>query len=300
MRMVLNGGRFDRLEAIADSLAFTHARWPSGRLVLGSFYEWGFGHVNNQGDGAELWSAHLAKLREWTDARPGSDVARFALAEALIGRAWAARGGGWANTVSRDRWQRFGSDLEEAGRMLMQCGDSTKVTYEWHSAFMSVLHGIGGQGDSLYRVVAEDALARFPDEPRFYAGVTNHLLPRWYGQPGDWERFAAGSTADLPDSIRDEFYARVVAEGSRFEGNVFQESRELSWSRTQRGLLAWHRRFPRSTQPTSALAKLAWMAGDRGVARQAFASLRDTVDLEVWRTLPTYWAARQWVEKGPS
>jgi hypothetical protein len=47
----------------------------------------------------------------------------------------------------------------------------------------------------------------------------------------------------------------------------------------------------------SALAKLAGLAGDRVVARRAFASLRDTVDLEVWSNLPTYWVARQWLEE---
>src|SRR5262249_33635961 len=184
MRLVLQGGRFDRLEGIADSLARTRPRWPSGRLVLASFYDCGFGKVGR--NTAEQWAEHLAKLREWTDARPGSPVATLALAEALIGRGWAARGEGWASTVSKDRWKRFGDDLDEAGAMLMQCRNGEQATYEWHSAAMKVLHGIGVQGDSLYRLVASDALSRFPDQPRFYTGVAGHLLPRRHGDAGRW------------------------------------------------------------------------------------------------------------------
>jgi len=295
MRVLLRGGNYDRLEAIADSLERTMPRWRSGRSVLLSFYD-GFGTVD-QKESAEQWAAHLAALREWADARPNSSTARFAVAEALIGRGWAARGYGWSSTVSDDRARRFSEDLDEAGTMLMACSDDQKSTFEWHSAAMNALHGSGWDADSVYRLIAIDALERFPDEPRFYTGTARHLMPRWYGEKGEWEQFANESTAELPDSIRDEYYARIVMDQSRYAGNVFRENQGLSWERTRRGLEAWHRRLPASTQPVSALAKLGAMAGDIGVARQAFASLRDTVDLEVWGTGPTYRWARGWVER---
>ena len=296
VRMLLIGERFDRLDAIADSLGRTGDHWPSGRPLHDSFFDRGFGEVDDQKN-ADAWKMHLLRLRQWTEARPESYTARYALAEGLIGRAWAARGEGWASSVSRPEWGRFENDLIEAGRMLRQMPAPAQDAYEWRIAMMQVLHGTGE--DLLYRGLATSTLGRYPAEPRLYTNIALHLMPRWYGRAGEWEAFANDATANLPDSIADEFYARIVTSQSGYAQNVFRESRGLSWPRTRRGLLAWRRRWPASTQPLSAAALLGWMAGDRDLSRASFESLRDTFDVEVWQWMPPYSAARKWaMQKG--
>lgn len=294
MRLHLKARRFDRLESIADSLDRTDPRWPSGSSVLLSFYQLTFGRTGSA-DGS-AWEDHLSRLREWMEERPTSTVARFALAEALIGRAWEARGTGWASSVSRDEGRRFEADLAEARGILMQCPPETRAHREWNAATLRVLHGLGE--DSLYRSIAEQALERFPEEPRFYVGYAGHLLPRWYGAPGDWEEFATRATRALPDSVADEFYARVITGEAAYSDDLFGTGGRLSWSRARKGCDDWRRRYPSSTQPLSAKAMLAWHAGDLETARSAFAAIGDTCEIEVWDTLPRYWAARQWAEKG--
>ena len=296
VRMLLNGERFDRLDAMADSLGRTGGHWPSGRPLLDSFFDRGFGEVDDE-KSADAWEAHLLRLRQWTEVRPESYAARYALAEGLVGRAWAARGEDWASKVSRSKWRRFEDDLSEAGQMLRQMPAPAQDTYEWRIAMMQVLHGM--QEDSLYRALAFSTLRRYPAEPRLYANIAIHLMPRWYGSAGEWEAFANDATASLPDSISDEFYARIVTSQSRYAQNVFRESRGLSWPRTKRGLLAWRRRWPASTQPLSAAALLGWMAGDRDFSRASFESLRDTFDVEIWWWMPPYSEARKWaMQKG--
>jgi hypothetical protein len=291
VRMLLNGERFDRLDAMADSIGRTGGHWPSGRTLLDSFFDRGFGEVDD-GKNADAWETHLFRLREWTEARPESYAARCALAEALIGRAWAARGGDYASKVSRSKWRRFENDLEEAGQILRQMPAPSQDTYEWRMAMMQVLHGTSE--DSLYRALAFSSLRRYPAESRLYTNIAIHLMPRWYGSPGEWEAFANDATATLPDSISDEFYARIVTSQSLYVENVFRESPGLSWPRTKRGLLAWHRRWPASTQPLSAAALLGWMAEDRDFSRASFESLRDTFDVEIWWWMPPYEKARKW------
>lgn len=295
VRVLLNGERFDRLDAMADSLERAGGYWPSGRTLLDTFYDRGFGEIDDE-ESPEAWRAHIHHISRWTEAHPESHAARYAMAEALIGRGWAARGTGWASTVSRREWRRFDRGLEEAGRVLRRMPAAAQDTYEWRMAMLQVLHGTGE--DSLYRVLADSSLKSHPDEWRLYANIAIHLMPRWYGKIGEWEAFADKATASLPDSISDEFYARIVTNQAKYVDNVFEESEGLSWPRTKRGLLAWQRRWPSSTQPRSAAALLGWMAKDRDLARASFESLSDTFEVEIWHWMPPYAKARTWAMQG--
>src|SRR5262249_20972675 len=294
VRTMLAARQYERLEALVDSLQRDHVCWVSGNSKLATVCGMGFGDVDDPGDPSK-GATHLDQLRTWVDARPSSDLPQLAIAEALIGRAWAARGHGWARNVSSDRRQRFGDDLEEAIERLSQCSPETQKGLVWCSAMMRALHGAGE--DSLYRELARESLERFPAEARLYVVVANHLMPRWYGDPGDWQMFADRATAALPDSIRDEFYARIVLDEAGYLDNVFEDGGKVDADRALRGLDQWQRRWPRAEEPRSGRAMLAWMAGDRATARQAFAALRDTCNVDVWRTLPRYWKARQWAER---
>jgi hypothetical protein len=295
IRLYLRARRFDRLEAIVDSLERHDPRWPSGRAYALSFYENGFGKTDDATP--ESWETQLSLLREWADQHPEAAVPRLALAEALIGRAWDARGTGWARDVSDRDFRRFHSDLAEARGILVQCPEQAKSSREWFSAMLHVLHGLGE--DARYRETASEAIARFPSESRFYTGMAGHLLPRWFGAPGEWEAFAERAASALPDSIADEFYARMLADEAPYaDGPMFGDGGTLSWPKARKGCEDWHRRWPASTEPISALALLAWGAGDLEVARRSFAALGDTCNLEVWNNLQNYWSARHWTEKG--
>ncbi len=292
-RILLTSGRFDDLEVMADSLERWDPHWPSGRAMALSFYPATFGSAG--ATGPDAWSEHLARIREWAGARPESAIPRLALAEALIGRGWAARGQGWAREVSASHMERFVDDMAEARAILDQCPEEVKSGREWCAAMLRALHGIGD--DEEYRRVAERALQRFPGEPRFYTGYAGHLLPRWYGRKGELETFAERSTSALPDSIADEFYARMVMEEATYSDTLFAPAGRLSWPRARSGCERWHRRWPSSTEPLSCLALLAWLAGDHVTAHRAFLALSDTCDIDVWYAERNYWLARRWAER---
>lgn len=292
-RILLHARRFDDLETMADSLERSDPHWPSGRSVALSFYQATFGSADS--NGPDAWNDHLASIREWADARHESAIPRLALAEALIGRAWAARGTGWAREVPTSHMNRFADDMAEARSILDQCPEEVKGGREWFGAMLRALHGIGD--DEEYRKVADRALQLFPAEPRFYTGYAGHLLPRWYGVKGEWEAFAERSTSALPDSIADEFYARMVENDADATDTLFAPYGLLSWPRTRAGCERWHRRWPSSTEPLSSLAHLAWRDGDRVTAHQAFLALGDTCDVDVWELEENYWTARRWSEK---
>jgi hypothetical protein len=90
---------FAELDQMADAARSSKARFPGGGWKLSRFYE----AVKPNGGGYQTdadWKNHIELLQRWTAARPQSATARVALAEAYLRYAWAARGAGYANTVT--------------------------------------------------------------------------------------------------------------------------------------------------------------------------------------------------------
>lgn len=297
VRALLQAGRFHELESLADTLRRGQHVTASGISQFHVLFAQGFANVDDPAD-AQQWEDHLARLREWNDGVRNSTVAPVALAQALIGRGWAARGEGLASTVKDDAWPRFDADIEAAGRILEQCGDEVRANPEWWEAALQVLHAQGADQDSVYRATSLEACARFPEAYHLYGEMAIHLLPRWYGAPGDWQRYAEGCARVLPDSLGAEVYARILVSQARLLPNVFEDGGLISWDLAMHGLDVWHRHFPKSDQPVSARAMLAWEAGRRADAQSAFAQLGDTLDADIWRTTGRYEQARAWAMGG--
>jgi hypothetical protein len=280
VRDLLDARQFARLDGLADSLQQAGARFDNGATRLAAFYHWGMRTVADEKD-PEQWKRHLLRLREWRGARPQSVHAPVALAYALIGRGWAARGGDSAPAVTERGWRGFSGDLEEAGAILERCAATSKSTPPWYVAKLEVINGLNGDSPS-YDAVYQEGIARFPAYNPFYLERAWHLMPRWFGKPGDLEAAAAECAPTLPDSLRDEIYARIVTAQIHYEDDVFKAYPRLDWDRTRRGLEIWRRHFPISPEPTAALARFAFQTGHHDVARSAFQSLGDTVHVEVW------------------
>jgi len=290
VRLLLKAGKTDRLEQFADSLRTGGDAMPSGYPWELAFYARGFGEVNE--DRPESWARHLAQLRTWVDARLESPVPRLALARALIGRGWAARGKAWAIATPGDHMQRFEADLDEANRVLDGCAVAARDDPAWYDAKLDVQHGLGD--DDGYRATYAAAVERFPGTASWYTGMSYHLMPRWYGAKGELEAYADTCGSTLPDSLRDEIYARIASLRAHDVVNVFREYPGLSWARIQRGLDVWERRCPSSLRPASSRALLALMARDRTTARSAIDRLGDRVDLDIWDSEDRFVDAWRW------
>jgi hypothetical protein len=297
-RVMLAEARYDDIERMADSLQATGVCWSSGAPKVVSFASRGFSEVDDPTD-ANQWSDLLQNLRTWAEARPASRWASLALAEALTGRGWEARGGKWARNVSDGQFRRMLSDLDEATQILGQCPQAARGNPLWYEAMLRAHHGLGPSHDAAYRELLTKAIARFPTYHRFYVNGAIHLMPRWYGAKDELANFAYGATRALPDSLADEYYARVMVDQCNYSADPYAENEGANWVRTRHGLELWKRHWPASTQPTSALAMLGYLSGNRGLARHAFLALGDTLELEVWRGRANYDLCRQWAFATP-
>ncbi|MGH7740606.1 MAG: hypothetical protein ACRENS_01140 [Candidatus Eiseniibacteriota bacterium] len=294
VRLMLHARQYDALEAMADSLVRNDLEFPNGVRYIDAFFERGFAEVNQPGGSSGRWAALLQDLRDWNEARPNSAIARLALAQGLIGRGLIARDPSPPMVVSNEEWRPHVTDADEALRILQQATDCGPLRANWYSAELAALDVNGRKADTAYRSTVRAALAEFPDASRFYRSEARHRSPRWCGNRREWAAYVDTCASSLPDTLRDEIYARIVADQDRITAKVFQENPTLSWERTVHGLDGWINRCPHSLEALSEAARLARDKGDAQVARAAFAYLGDSIDVDCWSSYSQVWAAHEW------
>jgi hypothetical protein len=246
---------------------------------------------SNKSAGSE-WEARLTSLRDWCTARSNSVTARVALACVLTDYAWQARGGGWANSVSDEGWRMFFQRLREADEILDQTGDRSCPFY-W-SVRMRVALGLQ-KTKAEFDAIFSQALSSIPDYKPYYFWRAFYLLPRWNGEPGEWENDLAKSADRIGGEEGDAIYAQVVwsIHQSVNFGNVFDEN-HLSWPRVDKGFEVILKRFPDSLAAKNERAHLAVLADDPIKARRYFDQTTGKIDLCVWKSATEYMQFAFW------
>jgi hypothetical protein len=291
MRLLLLAGQYDSLDQIARGLRQQQVKWPNGGWKLRSFYREGFDQPDLE-ESETQWKTMLSHLREWVAAKPGSITARVALAYALTGYAWHARGNGWAREVSDAGWRLFHDRLREAESVMLDAQRLPESCPGAAVVLQRVALGLGwprSQYDSLF----EAAVRAEPSYEVYYELKAQFLLPRWGGRKGEWERFAEEAADRLGGVEGDMMYARIVWSKDEYYPNVFEQS-AASWERTSRGYQELLRRYPHSLELQSQYAWLAAQAEDRDAARLMFERMGPRVDHEVWKTRDYFVTVRNW------
>lgn len=111
---------------------------------------------------------------------PGGDavLAGVLRGRAAITAAWAARGGGWANSVTEEGWKGFRAGLAEARRSLTAAWQALPEASAAATMMITVTMGDGTNEEQLW---FDRALAADPGCKDAYERMTNALLPRWGG-----------------------------------------------------------------------------------------------------------------------
>lgn len=283
---------YDGLEALVRKLRDSKEQFGGGTW---KFYGVYIGLALPQSASEAEWKAHLAALQAWIDARPNSITARVALADALTTYAWKARGNDWASAVTDEGWQLFHQRLIEAVKVLDDAkGLKDKCPY-WWSVLLRADLGLGPPR-SQYDATFDEAIHAWPGYTAFYSRRARHLLPRWYGQEGEWESDLEKSASKIGGEDGDLLYARTVAymhEANLYD-NIFKET-AVSWPRVNRGFEIMEKRFPNSVFAPSEHAYLAVLSGDQRTARKYFDQLAGKVDLCTWHSVADFASTAQWV-----
>ncbi|MHA3771796.1 hypothetical protein ACXR0O_09700 [Verrucomicrobiota bacterium sgz303538] len=292
VRQAYNNRQFDELEKRATALRAAKETFGNGSWKLAQFYA-AFGCRDDEPE--SMWQLHDQIHKDWIAAKPASITARVAYADFLTEYAWRARGTGYANTVTQQGWQLFQQRMNAAHKVLVDARKLQEKDPYWWLVALQVARGEGWPKAQYDALVTEAKSV----EPKFWGYHTERafsLLPRWYGEEGDWETYAE-QEAERPDGLGAEMYARIVMNLRGYHENIFRETK-ASWPKTREGLEQLRKKYPKSLEFVNQTAMLATVAQDRELAKEMFDQLGDNYMPSVWRKPERFAHYRNWANTG--
>jgi hypothetical protein len=287
-RGLYNASKFDELEALANQLCAKRARFASGSWKIYQFYE----ALRCRSDEPEsMWQLHASIHEHWDAAKPRSSTAHVAHADFLVDYAWHARGTGFSDTVTKEGWRLFSERLAKAKELLDKSAEFEPKCPMWWRVHMTVALGQGWSWDDFEKLFQE-AKAFEPEFWSYDIAKATYLLPRWHGQPGDWE-YGLSLEINRPKGLGSETYAHVVNAMRDYYENVFRESKAF-WPLTRDGFELMRQRYPDSLEILSEYCWLACLADDRALARKLFDELGGRMIKSIWRDQNNFRRWRNW------
>jgi hypothetical protein len=292
---MLNAEQFEELDRIASELLASKDRFSTGERRLLHYYamfqrQWYAGDTK--------WEQELARLTKWAEARPESSNVQCLLGAYHIQLGWAARGGGFANTVRPEDALTFEGQLEKAARHLEKSIQLSPDNPETYALLIKVGQGLGWEKPRVYELVRKSQEID-PEYFSSYVTMAEYLLPRWYGEQGEIERWAAKMAEDIGGDTGNMMYFKVLSRVIRYEGGGIFRDHNLSYERARDGGESYLMKYPANYQETSLgvlsnLAKFAFNAGDREGAKRYFTHLDGICDLSVWGERAAFEYCRDW------
>lgn len=281
---------FAGLEKLAAHLRETGERFVNGTWKLSYFAD---AISPPDWEGQESFEGFFSKMKKWEAQSPKSFTRGVVLARGLVNHAWQARGGGYTDTVTKDGWKKFGDRLAVAKQRLDEAhewGDGP----DWYHIWLQWALGTLPDAADYVRTYNE-AVKKWPSYYQFYYACAHHLLPRWYGSPGDWEAFAERAATEDDPAEGMAVYARVAMANAGSYDNLFHDS-AISWTKMKQGFRDILKKYP-DNENLNAFCKFAADAEDWETVRELAEKIGDHGLLLLWKTDEKYAEARRKAEQ---
>lgn len=283
---------FASLEAEVHDARLRQTRVQGGVWKLYLFYEAVGSPPSTQASDSD-WQGDLAELQNWIKARPNSAAARIALAVAYVNYAGEARGAGYANTVSKQSWARFYERTHLAKAALIDAAKVDEKCPFWYEV-MQIVATSEGWDKQQTRELFDNATAFAPNYYHFYREYANYLLPKWYGEEGEMQRFAEEASAHLPDPSGSIVYFELGSMLACQCDDARNSLDQMSWPRIKQGYQALVSVYGTSKLKANRFAYMSYLANDKTAAREAFSQLGDDWEQTVWQGAADYQVAKKW------
>ena len=286
---------FDQLEAEAARLRKERPRFASGTPKLYDFYaalDPYSKNVVSQGKQDE----YVQRSAKWSGLAPKSYVARIALINSHIYRAWKARGDGFADSVSEEQGRQFKSELSAAWTVAMDAERLDAVDAELFTLELTLCKGLGKARQEVDQVFQKGVKADVGFD-QLYVEMANYLLPRWFGSGPELHDFALRAAELSKQELGDIMYARVAMTAMLVERQDFRTVYLFQWPRLKAALEELNTRYPASRRTLNFLCWFAWHYDDRATAARTLAQLGPdwtTDSAEIWLKPQVLEQMRSW------
>jgi len=282
---------FAELDQAADSARASKERLGGGAWKLYVFYDVVAMADAGQRVVDQLWLQRLALLQDWVAADPSSVTARVALGYAYQGYAWAARGGGYANTVPDAAWKLFGTRIAQAYSTLLEADKLPAKCPHWYFVMLLVARDMCWSKEEM-RALFERAVAFEPSYYHYYREHASDLLPKWGGEPGEAEAFAEESYNRIGGRQGAFIYFEIATVLYCLCNDNPQPT--LSWPVLEEGFAEIEEQYGATLLKLNRFAMLAYLYQDREVASRTLARVGDNWEPKVWVHRATFDQARSW------
>jgi len=287
IRSLFNKGAYAELDALAERLRSQKLRFKGGGWQLNEFYRTVGGAGSLTATDA-AWQSHIDKLEQWIKESPASPTPRVALAHAYLRFAWKARGNGYSNTVTTEGWKLFNQRVQSSRAVLEDAAKASGPDPQWYREMQTVALAQGWDRPQV-DALANQALANEPGYYYFATAQANYLLTKWYGKPGESERYAEEVADQAGGNEGDAAYFLIAAGLNCCRAT---QAPALSWPRVQKGFSALDQLWGSTNYQRNVMAYLALRAGDTETAQQMFERIGNDWDENVWKTKALFDARR--------
>lgn len=281
-------GDFAALQALYERAVAPGARASSGDHLVLTFRR-GLQRVEEQRRlRAEEYTLQLERLTaDWLRDHPDSTLAHGLYVRALVARAWAARGAGYANTVPPQAWADFQRLQEQAVQHLARHAPIALKDSFTYQTLATAGRGLGWPAADVWKV-AQEGLRKNPDDDGLRLTAMIAHLPKWGGDTVMLDRMIRDAAASAPAPRGEEVYALLYSQAAKaqFDHALFQDS-AAEWPRMRQGLRDRLARHPGDAVSRNRLAYFACLAKDREAYLAIIGSLGDKPDLDEWGPNPS-------------
>jgi hypothetical protein len=144
-----------------------------------------------------------------------------------------------------------------------------------------------------FDAITDEALSQEPGYFYFAIAEANYLLPKWYGKPGDTERYAGDAADRMGGPEGAALYFRIAAAVNCCRRI---QAPEMSWPRIQAGFAQIEKLYGATNRQRNVMAYLALGARDAAAARALFAQIGNDYDLYVWKSKSRFDTARAGID----
>ncbi|MEM9009795.1 MAG: hypothetical protein AAGE18_01105 [Pseudomonadota bacterium] len=198
---------FDEIERLAATWREEETRTSSGLWRL-TVMHWALeGTFWVEGPDDPRRAVLEDRLERWAEAAPSSSTRIVAEGYLLHRIAWAVRGNGFANTVSRPAWQGFREWTAKAINHL-EANRHLAVNDPAWWALMVEVHLAAGTSRLIFDRFVAEALERHPRYYQLHFHALFYYTPRWYGSPSELDERARISVEATRETDGAGLYAR--------------------------------------------------------------------------------------------
>ena len=233
----------------------------------------------------ENYTAHLAKLQKWLDAKPQSRAAHVVLATTIKDYAWFHRGADIAIMTSREGVQKFQAELPKADELLKVADEMGAPSAPLCAVWAMVKMGLGRPKAEVL-ALWERGIEQPSDYPALHRTVAYALLPRWLGSEGDVGKLANRALRELPDNRGVLAYEAMAESFLQYESATGIVSAGFDLDQLEEAAQRVLAMYPEGSGGMNFAAVVACLQRDHASAATRFVMLGSRVDQRTWRPYP--------------